>query len=73
MKNERHTGHSARRGNAPAPYTKFKKAPFLYSALYQQWYAAMNPLKTPNRHLAAELARKHSRQWLGFVPEASMP
>lgn len=31
MKNERKKGKSARNGNAPAPYTKYKKVPYKYS------------------------------------------
>lgn len=30
MKNERRHGKSARNGNAPAPYTKYKKKPYTY-------------------------------------------
>jgi hypothetical protein len=30
-KNAPKRGHSARRGNMPAPYTKYKKKPFVYS------------------------------------------
>ena len=30
MKNAKRTGKSARRGNAPAPYTKYHKAPYQY-------------------------------------------
>ena len=30
-KNERRHGKSARNGNAPAPYTKYKKQPFQYN------------------------------------------
>ena len=31
-KNERKKGRSARNGNAPAPYTKYQKQPYKYSA-----------------------------------------
>ena len=30
-KNSPKTGHSVRRGNSPAPYTKYKKIPYQYS------------------------------------------
>lgn len=30
------SGRSARRGNIPAPYTKYRKAPFNYSAMYRK-------------------------------------
>lgn len=32
MKNRPKTGRSARRGNRPAPYTKYKKDPHKYSS-----------------------------------------
>ena len=31
MKNEPRRGHSAKRGNIPAPYTKYEKKPYSYS------------------------------------------
>ena len=31
MKNSRKKGKSVRNGNAPSPYTKYQKAPYLYS------------------------------------------
>ena len=31
MKNPKKSGKSARRGNRPSPYTKYKKRPFQYS------------------------------------------
>lgn len=31
MKNNRKKGKSARNGNSPAPYTKYKKTPYKYS------------------------------------------
>lgn len=30
-KNSPKSGHSVRRGNSPAPYTKYKKVPYQYS------------------------------------------
>jgi len=30
-------GKSARRGNAPAPYTRYDKQPYRYSAEYYAW------------------------------------
>lgn len=30
-KNSKKTGHSARNGNCPAPYTKYKKRPWVYT------------------------------------------
>ncbi len=30
MKNEKKHGRSAKRGNMPSPYTKFKKKPYFY-------------------------------------------
>lgn len=44
-------GKSARNGNAPAPYTKYHKTPYIYSQVYRQWRAdrlARRPMpKTP--------------------------
>lgn len=37
-KNERKKGKSARNGNAPAPYTKYEKRPYQYSAAYYDWH-----------------------------------
>ena len=40
MKNERRKGRSARNGNAPAPYTKYKKQPYRYSFSSKEYQGA---------------------------------
>lgn len=30
-------GRSARNGNAPSPYTKYNKMPYVYSGAYHEW------------------------------------
>lgn len=36
-KNRPQSGHSARNGNATAPYTKYNKTPHKYSPSYYSW------------------------------------
>lgn len=49
-KNAPKSGHSARRGNTPAPYTKRQKAPFDYSAMYSKLMSE-NPPSEFAQHL----------------------
>lgn len=42
-KNAPKSGHSARRGNTPAPYTKRQKAEFDYSGMYRKVMAEDPP------------------------------
>jgi len=37
MKNAPKTGRSAKRGNSAAPYTKYNKRPYSYTAMYQRF------------------------------------
>lgn len=40
-KRKKGKGRSARNGNQPAPYTKYKKQPYRYSASYYSWKEAV--------------------------------
>lgn len=41
MKRIKRHGRSARRGNAPAPYTKYEKRPFKYGVAVARVYASL--------------------------------
>lgn len=48
-------GKSARNGNKPAPYTKYKKSPHKYSTAYYEWNRAKKSGKpTPKEGWKAE-------------------
>ena len=36
-KNKSKRGKSIRHGNLPSPYTKYNKAPYVYSSAYHDW------------------------------------
>ena len=51
------TPRSAKRGNAPAPYTKYKKAPYDYRVMYQRLLT-----DEPDSALAKHLLRKRKER-----------
>jgi len=54
--------HNKERGRAP--YTKYGKAPFLYSDQYQNWRNAVRSGKdAETRHWAAEHAKRFRPIW----------
>lgn len=44
-KNAKQSGRSVRNGNAPSPYTKYGKRPYVYSAAYYQWHHTVKKQK----------------------------
>ncbi len=48
-------GRSMRNGNAPSPYTKYHKQPYLYSAEYNAWKRA----RLSNKPAPAAKVKKH--------------
>jgi hypothetical protein len=53
-KRKKMKGRSAKHGRNPAPYTKYDKRPYQYSAAYRTWFYATRAKVGKNNKYAAE-------------------
>ena len=60
-KRKKMRGTSARRGNAPSPYSKYAKVPHRYSADYYEWVRSVRSRAAKSTNKYADEAKSERR------------